>query len=150
MPAAAVKPVGRKDFSVKILSGGILAVVHGKQAPKTKFHASRKRHLIQIDHEDGLVLVAGIVQLVSAVGGIEILPGDERNEVSAAHDDAGDVFIPFTPGNQTFVIPDTIPCAVQAADDGGGTIRVAVGITDEYVGLTAVIGGERRILISHG
>ena len=150
MPAAAVKPVGRKDFPVKFLGGGILAVVHGKQAPKTKFHAGRKRHLIQIDQEDGLVFVAGIVQLVSAVGGIEILPGDERDEITAAHDDAGDVFVPFASRDQAFVVSDTITGSVHATDDGGGAICVAVGIADEYIGLSAVIGSERRILIGHG
>ena len=82
--------------------------MHREQAAQTQFHAGREFHLVQIDQEDGLVFVTGIVQLVPAVGGSEILPRNQCDEIAAAHDDAGDVLVPFTPGDQAFVVPDPV------------------------------------------
>ena len=82
--------------------------MHREEAAQTQLHAGREFHLVQIDQEDGLVFVTGIVQLVFAVGGSEILPCNKRDKISAAHDDAGNVLIPFTPGDQTLVIPDAV------------------------------------------
>ena len=124
--------------------------MYRKQAPKTQFHTGRKRHFVQIDQKDRLVLVPSVIQLVLAVGGSEVFPCDQCNEITAAHDDAGNVLVPFASGDQPLVVPDAIAGTVQTADDCGGAVRVAVGVTDEYVGLTAAVRSERRILISHG
>ena len=124
--------------------------MYRKQAPKAKLHTGRKRHFVQINQEDGFVLIAGIIQLILAVGRSKVFSCDQCYEIAAAHDDAGDVFVPFAAGDQPLVIPDTIAGTVQTADDCGGAVRVAVGVADEYVGLTAAVRSERRILISHG
>ena len=64
----AGKAVGRENLGIEGLIRGILSPVDGEKPAQAQLHPRGQGDFIQVDHEKGLVLVPGKVQLVPAVG----------------------------------------------------------------------------------